>query len=125
MKQEEFYQEVAGLYDQNYKKLDEGEPCALLNLVRLSNLYAVACVCYYEHDFSPMEDHTFDDLCRFLLEFYDQAIEEGVWSGVLDKEMLAAGSGYHQKNFRLPIKNIAYCVTQVGRRRRYVSQQNK
>ena len=119
---EDLWYEIAELYDKDYEKLDQGEPCALFNFIRLSNLYAVACICYYEHHFSPLEDYVFDELCKYLLEFFDEAIASGVWGGVLEKEMLRAGSGYHCKGFRLPLHNIAYCVQEVTNRRKYVEK---
>jgi len=113
--------EVATQYDKDYKKLDADEPFASFSFIRLTNLYAVACVCYYEYDFSPVEDHIFDGLCHYLLEFYDEAMSAGVWGGVLEKEMLKAGSGYHCKGFRLAIHNIAHYVRQITARRKYVA----
>jgi len=113
---EESWQEIARLYIQDFRELDAGKPFALFNLVRLSNLYAVACVCYYNYAFSPMQDATFDSLCQFLYDHFEEAQAAGVWSGVLDKDMLAAGSGYHWSEFRLPIHNIAFFVPQIMKR---------
>lgn len=107
---ETFHIEIAKRYLRDYEKLDAGEPYACFNFVRLSNLYAAACICYYKHDSSPIQDDTFDGLCRYLLEFYDDAMASGVWGGVLDKEMLKAGSGYHYESFRLILHNIAQCI---------------
>ncbi len=120
------WEEVATLFDKDYETLDAGEPFAFFSFIRLSNLYGVACICYYEYDFSPVEDHIFDGLCHYLLEFYDQAMEAGVWggiAGVLDREMLKAGSGYHCKSFRLPLHNIAFYVIQATARRKYAARQ--
>lgn len=107
---ERLYEEIAKDYVKDFNVLAAGEPCASFNLIRLSNLYAVASICYYGWDFSPLPDDRFDDLCRFLYDFYEQAIEAGVWGGTLERDMLQAGSGYHWSTFRTPLHNIAYFV---------------
>ena len=110
---EKKWMEAGELYADDFRDLERGKLLSEFNLIRLSNLYAVACICYYSLDFSPMSDALFDGLCLYLYEHYDEAIQAGVWSGVLEKEMLACGSGYHWRDFRLPLHNIAYCVWQI------------
>lgn len=66
-----------------------------INLIHLCTVYGVLSVAYYGLDKSYVSDGAYDDLCKYLLNNYQQCLDAQVHTGIIDVEMLQAGSGYH------------------------------
>lgn len=73
--------------------------------------YAALSYLYYELDYSAVEDHEFDELCKWLLENYSW-VKKHDMNGYLNRARLKEGTGYHlngkvigqTKDFALAIK---------------------
>lgn len=55
--------------------------------------YAALSYLYYEEDFSAVEDHDFDALCKWLLDNYSWVKPHDI-NGYLSKSSLRAGTGF-------------------------------
>lgn len=55
--------------------------------------YMILSFLYYVHDISLVPDEDYDKLCKLLLEQYDGLNHRH--KGLVDKDALAAGTGYH------------------------------
>lgn len=100
---------AAGRYEQLITQLEASLPLHEMNVIALSNLYLVACFCYYEHDHSIMSDHLFDRVAKELSGRYVELMCSSAWFlELFDLEALDAGSGYHLKgHYPAAIEQIA------------------
>lgn len=76
--------------------------------VMLHNLYLVTSYLYYELHETILTDHSFDIICRYLLEHYER-FRQIVWwpEKTLNKDLLSAGSGF-SVGFPNQVKEIAW-----------------
>jgi hypothetical protein len=95
---------TATTYRSAFARLEKGG-CDDFTLRQLAQLYGVASILYYRHGVSPVSDHTFDELCRYLLTNLDTAQAQG--ADLLEEGMLRAGSGYDLDKFVKPLHEIA------------------
>lgn len=57
-------------------------------------LYIVSSLLYYKFSCTIMSDATFDALCQYLLENYDEVVGPSPVGKLVDKESLEAGTGF-------------------------------
>ncbi|MCP4899866.1 MAG: hypothetical protein GY906_23100 [bacterium] len=68
----------------------------------LPKWYFMLSYAYYKHDVSPVPDHRYDEICRRLLERFDEIDDRLNLKRFVDTQALAAGTGYHLDFDRLP-----------------------
>lgn len=112
---------AAEIFADSFEAVNGGKPFEEFSWIRLGNLYAVASICYYKHDYSPMADEVFDALCLYLLQNLETALENRAGGlgtkKFLREEMLSAGSGYDMSLFDNYLLDLSMYVEMVMRRR--------
>lgn len=87
----------AALNYQALAQMIEAEEVALNEIpeIMLHNLYLISSYLYYNLADQILSDHTYDLICRFILENFER-FKAMVWwpDKTLDRELLAAGSGF-------------------------------
>ncbi len=82
------------------------------NLVKLVNAYLISSILYYEYDISIMSDYEYDNLCKSLLEKFDEIMSNEFikqsHKKLLDTDALKAGSGYHIKHYDLDVTGFEH-----------------
>lgn len=68
------------------------------SLIHLATVYGILSIAYYKDDQSLVSDGQYDALCKHLLNNFDEAMDQGTYSTILNKEALQAGTGYHLAN---------------------------
>ncbi len=71
--------------------------------------YLMASYLYYVHDVPLLSDGMFDEICRYLLDHFDEIEHEH--SHLIDPSMFTAGTGYSLEFQRFPTRTIAAAVT--------------
>jgi len=67
----------------------------IVPVIHTHNLYLIASHLYYIRGISIFSDATYDRLCKWLLDHYDEVYYFIWWPEILfDKEALQAGTGY-------------------------------
>lgn len=95
------------------KCLDEGASYDQFSYIHLTNLYLLASYLYYTEMYSMMDDATFDGLCGYLRDHYDELALAGVYGvgTLIEREALESGTGYHLvRKMPIAIQQIAYYV---------------
>lgn len=78
-----------------YMLENEGMGLDEVPAIHIHNLYLVASYLYYNCAHSMMQDATFDRICRWLLDHFDELFYFIWWpERTLNKEALEAGTGF-------------------------------
>ena len=105
MSTDEIHNEAHRVWARDFKDLERYGPPHKFSPRRLTGLYAVASICYYGNDHSPISDQMFDKLCRWLLDNHKKC--EGEGADMLDVGLLSCSSGVDVKKFVRPYHDIA------------------
>ena len=114
--------QAGNVFAKAFEELNGGKPFRDFTWIRLGNLYAVASICYYKLDFSPISDTQFDALCLHLLANLDVALANRA-GGLGEKkflkaELLEAGTGFIMSNFDHYLHDAAGAVKAILTRQR-------
>ena len=108
---------AATVFVTSFNEINGGKSFDGFSWIRLANLYAIASICYYKQDFSPMSDATFDALCLHLLDNLDEALADRAGGlgeeKFLKADMLAAGSGFDTSLFDNFLIDAAHFVESI------------
>ena len=99
------HEQIRQKWLRDFKDLETFGPPHKFSAWKLSGLYAVASICYHGNEFSPVLDATFDSLCRWLLQNFEQCVAAG--ADKLERELLVACSGYAVHTFVKPYHDVA------------------
>lgn len=89
---------LAGSLQQTASALDSHtESCTRVPPSHLHALYLVSSHLYYRMDLSMMQDHTFDRICRWMLDHYTEDFQSlrSLDNHQLDRDSLSAGTGFN------------------------------
>lgn len=85
-----------------------------LNVFQVTNIYVAASYLYYHRDEPILDDKTFDGLCLYMLDIFDEIQNSKVWyKHLYDKDALAAGTGFHLKYPDIHLKMAEAILTLV------------
>jgi hypothetical protein len=114
--------QAGAVFVKAFEELNGGKSFSDFTWIRLGNLYAVASICYYKLDFSPIGDTQFDSLCLYLLANLEEALASRA-GGLGEKkflkaELLEAGTGFILSNFDHYLHDVAWAVEAIMARQR-------